>query len=83
MRRLQRGSKALGKVSRLAVTGPRAGKQARNIGPMLASPRCERGLAQGHPCRSPAVNGQKRCRMRRAEIRELIREAWKLFKDSG
>ena len=35
----------------------------RNTGPMLASPRCGARTRDGHPCRSPAVRGKKRCRM--------------------
>ncbi|MGB2931330.1 MAG: HGGxSTG domain-containing protein [Methyloceanibacter sp.] len=30
---------------------------------MLASPRCGARTRLGHPCRSPAVSGKKRCRM--------------------
>jgi len=36
---------------------------ARNIGPMLASPRCRAKTRAGGACRSPAVHGKKRCRM--------------------
>jgi hypothetical protein len=36
---------------------------ARNIGPMLASPRCGAKTRSGGACRSPAVSGRKRCRM--------------------
>ena len=35
----------------------------RNVGPMLASPRCGAKSRSGGPCRSPAVSGKKRCRM--------------------
>lgn len=35
----------------------------RNTGPMLASPRCGAKTRGGGACRSPAVNGRKRCRM--------------------
>jgi uncharacterized protein YjcR len=35
----------------------------RNVGPMLASPRCGAKTRVGTPCRSPAVNGKRRCRM--------------------
>jgi hypothetical protein len=35
---------------------------ARNIGPMLASPRCGAKTPCGGACRSPAVSGKKRCR---------------------
>jgi hypothetical protein len=36
---------------------------ARNTGPMRASPRCGAKTRSGGTCRSPAVHGQKRCRM--------------------
>lgn len=36
---------------------------AGDIGPMLASPRCGAKTRCGSACRSPAVNGRKRCRM--------------------
>jgi len=36
---------------------------ARNIRPMLASPRCGARTRRGVVCRSPAVRGKKRCRM--------------------
>jgi hypothetical protein len=36
---------------------------ARNTGAMLASPRCGAKIRSGGPCRSPAVRGNKRCRM--------------------
>ena len=39
------------------------GTPPRNTGPMLASPRCGANPRSGRPCRSPAVNGKKRCRM--------------------
>ena len=35
----------------------------RKTGPMLASPRCGAKTRGGGACRSPAVNGRKRCRM--------------------
>jgi hypothetical protein len=35
----------------------------RNFAPMLASPRCGAKTRSGKPCRSPAVEGKKRCRM--------------------
>jgi uncharacterized protein YjcR len=35
----------------------------RNTGPMLASPRCRAKTRSAGACRSPAVNGKKRCRM--------------------
>lgn len=35
----------------------------RNIGPMLASPRCGAKTRRGGACRSPTVRGKKRCRM--------------------
>ncbi len=35
----------------------------RNLGPMLSSPRCGAKTRSGRPCRSPAVQGKKRCRM--------------------
>ena len=35
----------------------------RNTAPMLASPRCGARTRSGFPCRSPAVSGNKRCRM--------------------
>jgi hypothetical protein len=36
---------------------------ARNTGPMLASQRCGAKTRSGGSCRSPAVQGKKRCRM--------------------
>jgi len=39
------------------------GDHPRNIGPMLSSPRCGARTRSGKPCRSPAVEGKKRCRM--------------------
>jgi hypothetical protein len=36
---------------------------ARNISPMLASPRCGAKIRSGEACRSPAVRGKRRCRM--------------------
>ena len=35
----------------------------RNTGPMLSSQRCGAKTRSGTPCRSPAVQGRKRCRM--------------------
>ena len=35
----------------------------RNTGPMLSSPRCGAKTRAGKPCKSPAVEGKKRCRM--------------------
>jgi hypothetical protein len=35
----------------------------RNIGPMLASPRCGAKTRSGGACHSPAVIGRKHCRM--------------------
>jgi hypothetical protein len=35
----------------------------RNTGPMSSSPRCGARTRSGKPCRSPAVQGKKRCRM--------------------
>ena len=35
----------------------------RNIAPMLDSQRCGAKTRSGKPCRSPAVQGKKRCRM--------------------
>jgi uncharacterized protein YjcR len=35
----------------------------RNTGPMLLSPRCGAKTRSGKPCKSPAVDGKKRCRM--------------------
>ncbi len=35
----------------------------RTIGPMLKSLRCGAKTRSGRPCRAPAVNGKKRCRM--------------------
>ena len=37
--------------------------QARNTGPMLASPRCDAKTRTSGSCRSPAVRGKRRCRM--------------------
>ena len=37
--------------------------RARNIGPMLASPRCGAKIRSGGSCCSPAVRGKRRCRM--------------------
>ena len=36
---------------------------ARNIRPMLASPRCGAKTRRGVACGSPAVRGKRRCRM--------------------
>jgi hypothetical protein len=36
---------------------------ARNTGPMLTGLRCGAKTRSGKPCRSPAVQGKKRCRM--------------------
>jgi uncharacterized protein YjcR len=36
---------------------------ARNTGPMLSSLRCGAKTRSGGSCRSPAVQGKKRCRM--------------------
>ena len=37
--------------------------RARNISPMLASPRCGAKIRSSGSCRSPAVRGRTRCRM--------------------
>ena len=37
--------------------------RARNVSPMLASPRCGAKIRSGGSCRSPAVRGKRRCRM--------------------
>ena len=39
------------------------GDHQRNTGPMLASQRCGAKTRSGKPCQSPAVHGNKRCRM--------------------
>jgi uncharacterized protein YjcR len=39
------------------------GDHPRNTGPMLASPRCGAKTRSGKSCMSPAVHGNKRCRM--------------------
>ena len=39
------------------------GVHERNTGPMLASPRCGAKTRTGRPCKSPSVQGKKRCRM--------------------
>ena len=39
------------------------GDHPRNTGPMLTSPRCGAKTRSGKSCRSPAVHGNKRCRM--------------------
>jgi hypothetical protein len=53
--------------SRLDETGlnmaPEPQHHHQNTGPMLASPRCGARTRSGQPCRAPAVNGKKRCRM--------------------
>jgi hypothetical protein len=62
--RLLLGSPLLGQectaINRL---GWMARKHKRNTRPMLSSPRCGAKTRSGRPCRSPAVNGKKRCRM--------------------
>jgi len=37
--------------------------QCRGIDPMMASPRCGAKTRRGSPCKAPAVQGKKRCRM--------------------
>jgi hypothetical protein len=39
------------------------GDHPRNTGPMLSSQRCGAKTRSGKPCRAPAVQGKKRCRM--------------------
>jgi hypothetical protein len=39
------------------------GDHQRNIGPMLTSQRCGAKTRSGASCKSPAVQGKKRCRM--------------------
>jgi len=39
------------------------GNHPRNTRPMLLSQRCGAKTRSGRPCRSPAVDGKKRCRM--------------------
>ena len=39
------------------------GDHPRNTGPMLSSQRCGAKTRSGKPCRSPAVQARKRCRM--------------------
>ena len=39
------------------------GNHLRNTGPMLASRRCGAKTRSGKACRSPAVQGKRRCRM--------------------
>jgi uncharacterized protein YjcR len=39
------------------------GDHPRNTGPMLASRRCGAKTRSGKSCRSPAVDGNRRCRM--------------------
>jgi len=39
------------------------GDHQRNTGPMLTSQRCGAKTRAGTPCKSPAVQGKKRCRM--------------------
>jgi hypothetical protein len=41
----------------------RPGTHTRNTGPMLASPRCGARTRSGGTCHSPAVRGNRRCRM--------------------
>jgi hypothetical protein len=38
-------------------------RHARNVGPMMASPRCGARTRAGGACLSPAVSGRQRCRM--------------------
>lgn len=38
-------------------------RHARNVGPMMASPRCGARTRAGGACLSPAVSGRRRCRM--------------------
>lgn len=38
-------------------------RHARNVGPMMLSPRCGARTRAGGECRSPAVSGRRRCRM--------------------
>ena len=40
-----------------------ASSHKRNVGPMLSSPRCGAKTRSGRACKSPAVQGKKRCRM--------------------
>jgi len=40
-----------------------SGPSARNVGPMMQSPRCGARTRAGGACRSPAVYGRARCRM--------------------
>lgn len=40
-----------------------ARKHERNTGPMLASARCCARTRSGKPCRAPAANGMRRCRL--------------------
>jgi uncharacterized protein YjcR len=40
-----------------------SGGHLRNFGPMLSSVRGGARTRSGRPCRSPAVQGKKRCRM--------------------
>jgi hypothetical protein len=39
------------------------GEHVRNTTPMLSSLRCGARTRSGKPCRAPAVQGKKRCRM--------------------
>jgi hypothetical protein len=39
------------------------GSHRRYAVPMLSSPRCGAKTRSGAPCKSPTVNGKKRCRM--------------------
>lgn len=41
----------------------RVGNHPRNTGPMMEALRCGAKTRSGHTCRSPAVQGKKRCRM--------------------
>lgn len=40
-----------------------SGNHQRDTKTMLASPRCGAKTRSGQPCRSPAVQGKRRCRM--------------------
>jgi uncharacterized protein YjcR len=40
-----------------------ASEHPRNTGPMVNSPRCGAKTRRGTACRSPAVQGKRRCRM--------------------
>lgn len=39
------------------------GNHPRSTGPMLSCPRCGAKTRSGTPCNSPAVRGNRRCRM--------------------